>query len=111
MDPAAPIIALYSLVPLAFVGFLLVYHVILTMEDRTTNEKLKAMYKTQNPYSRGCWRNMLHRWCGPFRARYIKMHLSEMESLTEPPANMGEDPDEYEMAMQFSDSKVNLVVV
>jgi hypothetical protein len=68
----------------AIEGFLLVYHVILKTEDLTTNEKLKRTYKGTNPYSRGVWKNLQHRWCGFFPTRYIKMHVTEMEDLSAP---------------------------
>ncbi len=86
IDPAAPIVLMYTLIPLGFVGFLLCFHVTLTMEDRTTNERLKKMYpRGKNPFSRGVARNMFGRWCGPFMPRYIKMHVERMEDPSQPP--------------------------
>jgi hypothetical protein len=86
IDPAAPIVLLYALIPLGFVGFLLTYHTILTMEDRTTNEKLKRLYPAgKNPFSKGVLRNMFGRWCGGFSSRYLKMHVERMEDLNDPP--------------------------
>jgi hypothetical protein len=86
IDPAAPLLLLYALLPLCFVGFLLGFHIVLTMEGRTTNEKLKHLYPAgQNPFSNGVLRNMLARWCAPFQPRYIKMHVHTMERLDDPP--------------------------
>ncbi len=88
IDPAAPLVLLYALIPLGFVGFLLTYHTILTMEDRTTNEKLKKLYPAGgNPFSKGLLRNMFGRWCAGFPSRYMKMHVEEMENLNDPPLN------------------------
>ncbi len=111
IDPAAPLLLLYALLPLGFVGFLLTFHVILTMEGRTTNEKLKHMYPAgQNPFSRGALRNVFARWCGPFQPRYIKMHVETMERLDDPPLPPDWDTtrDEYdvEMVSLASDGRV-----
>ncbi len=64
IDPAAPIIGIVSLVPLCFVGFLALYHAMLSALDETTNERLKGAYRNGNPYSRGVLRNCFGRWCG-----------------------------------------------
>ena len=68
------------------------------------------MYKTgANPYSRGWAKNIFGRFCGPFRSRYIKMHLTEMEDICNPPAaTRHDDPRDYEMALQFEEMQVEL---
>jgi hypothetical protein len=116
IDPAAPIVLLYALLPLGFVGFLLVFHVILSMEGRTTNERMKSMYpRGQNPFSRGVLRNMFARWCGPFQPRYIKMHVETMERPDDPPLrpdwDAPRDEHDVEMASLGSDGLLTNEIV
>lgn len=86
IDIAAPILAVYSLIPLGLVGFLLVYHMMLSVQGLTTNERLKHTYDaTGNPYSRGWFRNVLERWCGYYMTRYVKFHVVRMEQKNDPP--------------------------
>lgn len=84
VDPAAPIIAIYCLFPLGLVGFLGVYHVMLSAAGETTNERIKGTYRNGNPHSRGCWRNCFSRWCGYSVPRFVKFHQTHMEDLSSP---------------------------
>lgn len=81
IDPSSPIIILLAIAFAVFQGSLFVYHLKLSMLDETTNENRKRVYRgKRNPHSEGWARNLLGRFCGPSRLRYIKFHVDERES-------------------------------
>lgn len=113
IDPCAPLLSLYALIPLGFVGFLFLYHMLLSAKDETTNERLKGAYRNGNPYSKGLIRNCLGRWCGYTLPRYVKFHYSQMEDLENPPLPdswrpLGGNVEMYSMALD-SDAGDNLL--
>lgn len=93
IDPAAPIIVLYSLVFIAFLGQLFVYHIFLSCLGQTTNEYIKRVYRggaagggfKKNPHSDTPWRNLFRRFCGYRMARYIKFHQMQGREDLSPP--------------------------
>lgn len=82
--PVLTAISLIVLIVLLIIPIsgLLIFHLVLISKGRTTNEHVTGKYRGQNFFTRNCFLNFMHLFCGSMRPQYKAVRLRKRKTVT-----------------------------